>query len=242
MTHSLQEGQGKRLQKLLIELDISPYKFSKDLGYKSPDTIYHIINGYNGMSNSFLKRVEESEHCINIEWLLTGLGEAINKKMKFKGYGSELCSDSKIIYPSELDFYFLKRLSQGFASVLNIEEKSYSISIRTSLNSGIEFYFKTFMIDSENILPDNYYVLILQPDWKISSFFDFWRVQEPSIRCQNLLELYEDASQRFENKTFEVYKDIEKLIKNKQYKYLPEKFLKDGDSFVELYLTDSRLK
>ena len=37
-------SQGLRLQYVLNELKITPYRFSKLLGYKSPDTIYHILN------------------------------------------------------------------------------------------------------------------------------------------------------------------------------------------------------
>lgn len=56
----------KRLKWILKEKKLTAYALSKILNYKSPDTIYHILNGKNKISVGFAKKLEDSVLKINI--------------------------------------------------------------------------------------------------------------------------------------------------------------------------------
>ena len=53
----------------------------------------------------------------------------------------------------------------------------------------------------------------MSPEWKIISFFDFWRINNPTRRCQNLLEITNDSRrtsiEAFETRTREFLDEID---------------------------------
>ncbi|WP_109435644.1 hypothetical protein [Aquimarina sp. AU119] len=238
---------GKRLQMVLIELDVTPYKFSKELSYKSPDTVYHIINGKNGLSNNFLKRIEDSNYSINIDWLKTGHGEPLNHSIGKGKYRNEIFCEDKILYPSELNFFFIKKIAIAFAKVIDIEETSYKVDAKIAGIKGLEFRYITFGEQENKLSKHRIYSIILGLDWIISSYADYWdMIARNSIKGQNLLELYSSngIKQIFENAIFPIHKEIhdtKNLWEKDSEPFLIEKFLEIDDPFKELYNTDSRI-
>lgn len=66
--------------KVLNTYDSSPYNFSRELGFKSPSTIYHIINGVNKISTELVERIRNSRFKnINTDWLVFGFGNQVMK-------------------------------------------------------------------------------------------------------------------------------------------------------------------
>lgn len=93
------ENVSERLKKVLEVLKITPYEFSKVLGYKSPDSIYHILNGKQNISRSMIEKISQNYHDISINWLMVGQGSVfkdpltalIGKKVNvhLEGFGVE---------------------------------------------------------------------------------------------------------------------------------------------------------
>jgi len=59
------DNDGEVLMAELIRLNITPYKLSKILGLKSPDSIYHIIKGRNKISKNMIDKLENSSLGFN---------------------------------------------------------------------------------------------------------------------------------------------------------------------------------
>lgn len=232
------DQQGQRLLWVLSSLNVTPYKFSKDLGYKSPDTIYHIINGKNQMSNGFLEKVGKSTYKINPEWLKTGRGEEFIYSIDKGDYGREFAFDGKLLYPARLPFYMLNTIAKKFANVLfhSPELTSYRAKVKVSAIEGLEFKFEQFDIFEDQVYDDKYYIVILKPDWTIGLCFDYWRVDLPTRRCQDILKISDSYEQAFTNALYIILKDVE----SNPHVFDAIPFLEIDDKFKELYRTDSR--
>jgi len=233
--------EGKRLQWIINELGITPYQFSKELNYKSPDTIYHVINSINGMSERLIENIENNKFEINSKWITKWAGEPFKKKQTKGNYGNEFIIDNKIIYPAILDFYWIKKIAKILAGVAFSEaDISYIAEVRICAVEGLEFLFTTFWSEKKEIFQDKYFSIILQPDWSIGLFYDYWRINEVSRRGQNLLDLTKNIDmpykEQFEYQLYDLLENLENseidtpFISRKKY------------SFVEIYRTDSRLK
>ncbi len=79
---------GKRLEIALKELGITAYNLSKQLGYKSPDTVYNILKNTNSISQNFINRIKLNNIPINTDWLVDGIGKPIISKQN-SGDGTE---------------------------------------------------------------------------------------------------------------------------------------------------------
>lgn len=165
---------GKRLQWLLTDLDVTPYAFAKSLGYKSPDTVYHIINGINGMSKAFLNKIELKYYNINVSWLLTGRGVPFGSNLSnilpgryYSGYIE--------ISPVHLDHHYFKLLSEKVAGMIfeNGVNEDYIVSVRTCGISAVEFVFTTYIIIGNERTVNRKYSAILQPNWKFTCLFEY---------------------------------------------------------------------
>lgn len=239
--------ESARLQYILSELQITPYEFSKKLGYKSPDSIYHILNGVQKISTNMLNRIRNTEYEINENWLVTEKGTPFIKRVVKGEYGNEYFSNGMVIYPARLNIYDVKKLAKKLAEVIfyDPESTNFKVKARTSLIEGIEFIYTTFFIDSNERHYDRQYSLNISPNWKITNFFDYWRIEEKSRRCQNLLDLTNDSRltyiEEFETKVRGILDELDK-------DYFDEKFYSDkfdsecktNDGYIELYETDSR--
>lgn len=239
--------QATRLQYILSELQITPYEFSKVLGYKSPDSIYHVLNGIQNISTNMLNRIRNTEYEINENWLITEKGTPFVKRVTKGEYGNEYFSNGIVIYPARLNFYDIRKLAGKLADVIFYapDSNNYTVKARASLNEGLEFIYTTYYIESNKRHYDKQYALSISPNWKITNFFDYWRLEQKTRRCQNLLYLTNDSrltyAESFETKVREILDELDEYYFEEEIdsnKFDSECKTKDG--FVELYETDSR--
>lgn len=239
--------QAARLQYVLSEINKTPYEFSKELGYKRPDSIYHVLNQQQKISTSMQERIMKTNYEINEVWLISGKGSPFIKKVLKGSYGSEYFSNGMAIYPARLKFQDIKLLAKNFAQQIFTEELniSYEVKVRASNIEGLEFIYTTFSIENNEKYLDRNYSLLISPEWKVCQYFDFWRITQRSRRCENLLNISNDFRktylQCFENKirslldTFdESYFDDEDSDNNLT------QMNKDKEGFVQIYSTDLR--
>lgn len=231
------ESQGSLLSQLLLELGITPYKFSKELGYKSPDSIYAIINGQTGISGRFLERLKEVYPNVNVNFLVNGLGEKFINKIDRGGCGNELS-----VYPAELSYDHLRSISLDFLKkvVYDIEDKSIMIRARRAVFRGLELELSQYFIYDHYKMLDKINTLILLPDWQVGVSFDHWGSGSPDLkdgRSQNLLEYIPDSKIAFNNV---IYNFTQWLVKNKPGSSANSAYLQD-DNWAEVYYNDPRI-
>lgn len=80
----------ERIESVLNYLNMRANKFAKHIGLKSPQILYDILNGRNGISKYLADKI--TAKCVNISlsWLLTGEGEMISTQVKtHEYYGGE---------------------------------------------------------------------------------------------------------------------------------------------------------
>lgn len=56
---------------------MSANKIYKELGYKSPATVYHVLNGYNNLGPDMINRIIKKFPFISYAYLKDGIGEPI---------------------------------------------------------------------------------------------------------------------------------------------------------------------
>lgn len=233
----------ERLKWILKELNVTPYKFSKGLNYKSPDTVYNILNGKNNICENFLFRIRlSSPYPINIEWLRNGVGEPLNHIMEI-GDANEIGTKEKILYPCDLNFEFIKKISESLANAIDIDYfgESHKAEVRIAGIAGLEFKFTSFSWETEEPVPARFFSLILSPDWLISSFFDFYWSIGPLLRGQNLLKFRNNSKQIFMDAIYPIHMEIKRFVSSQPEGLIPPDFqyLKSSESFTELYITDA---
>lgn len=191
-------SQPKRLSWLINKLELTPYQLSKELNYKSPASIYHILKNIKKINNSFSNRLKLYNPTINTDWLITGWGDPFIHKYEFKEIVS---SNSKIIYPARLDFFNIKKIAILFSKIIftTPDDENFSIKVRKCGVEGLEFIYTTYNYYENQKSKDRYYTIIIQPDWRITFHFDFWRVEEITRRCENLLNISHKIEQYFQN-------------------------------------------
>jgi len=233
------DNQALRLKKKLDDLDVSPYQFSKDLGFKSPDTIYHILHGKNKISQRFILNLRKSKYNINPEWLLYGQGEELLYSPEKVGAGREYFIGHINQYPAKMPYSFMKNIARAFAKAMYIEpdDRSYLVKVRISIKEGLEFEYTTYNFYDETMYIDKCYSIIIQPDWEVVSFFDFWRVNEPSRRCDNLFKI-----KGVKHELAKALQPILDELKLRREAFEESRFLNLNDPFKEIYRTDSRIK
>lgn len=236
------ENSGDRMTKVLSELKISPYKFSKELGFKRPDTLYQFISGQINMSERFREAIRATPYNINLDWIDTGKGQPFIYKITRGRYGLEYFIDGKIVYPARLDFHFIKRIAHDFAKIIipNWEFASYLIEVRNSGVEGLDFRYTTFGIEDGVKYNDHYFTIILSHEWEVLNFSEFWRIDEPSRRAENLMRLGSDFvelySQAFENALYLILGEIE----NDKEIFVRGQFVLPEGKYQEIYRSDSR--
>lgn len=70
------------LKKVLDTLRYSAHDMSKKLGYASPGTLYHVLNGINNLSDNLAMRLVNEFPQLNYVFLKTGKGKIFNEKDK----------------------------------------------------------------------------------------------------------------------------------------------------------------
>lgn len=69
----------ERISKLLEYTGLNGKKFALRIGLSYPDTIYHIVNGRNGISNKLSERIRMAYPEIERAWLLLGEGPMVRE-------------------------------------------------------------------------------------------------------------------------------------------------------------------
>ncbi|MGK9118324.1 hypothetical protein [Olivibacter jilunii] len=87
-------------------------------------------------------------------------------------------------------------------------------------------------------MPSKYVSLIVRPDWRIFDFFDSWRIGQPTMRCQDCLELDSKSYQlAFDDAIYPILQDFQESTS-----YFNEPpFVIAGEGNKEVYRTDSRI-
>jgi len=178
---------GKRLQWILNDLDITPYAFSKALGFKSPDSVYHIFNGRNGLSKVFMDKIEKSDFKINVSWLLTGRGVPYIS-MIFNSLPGRYYADKVEITPAKLDKHYLKLFADKMADLIfeNGINEDFTVAVRICGISGVEYLFTSFSKFGKERIVNRKYTAILQPNWKVTGLFEFLKPDEENQTALDL--------------------------------------------------------
>lgn len=250
---------GERLEWIIKELEYIPSEFSRKLGYKSPDTIYHIISGKNGLSSSFCSRLNDFNKEISIDWLLNGDGSPFNYNIEEI---NRLFAFKEIYYPSKLSFHWLKDLAVELSDELFYgDSNSYSAHVAVSGIGGLDFIFTGYADSEDKEYPNTkyahkYYNILINPDWTIGRFFDYWNSpgSKDSLRYDNMFYILKDEEGNHKGYspkreyTNIVYKFLKSLklslenIRNEDDLELPylDNSLDASRKLVELFSTDSR--
>jgi hypothetical protein len=72
--------ESERIRKVVDYYDVSVNKFSIQLGLATPQILYDVLKGKNGISKDLAEKI--TVHCseVNPGWLLTGEGEMLNTR------------------------------------------------------------------------------------------------------------------------------------------------------------------
>ncbi|MCV9387431.1 helix-turn-helix domain-containing protein [Reichenbachiella ulvae] len=184
----------ERLKQLIVNLGLSKAEFARKLGYKSPHPIYMILNGSNKISNSFIRKLELSTLRVNTEWLLHGDGEMRTKEILNLQYGNEVFHNGRVIYPRRLSKHQVLILALKFAELIydSPEDYYFTIEVQSISKFGLGFVFTKFSSDPDPKFDEVTYAGIMHyvninPEWKITGYYDSWRNSQETARCQNLL-------------------------------------------------------
>lgn len=253
--HSL----GERLEWIIKELGYIPSEFSRKLGYKSPDTIYHIISGKNGLSSSFCSRLNVFNKEISIDWLLNGDGSPFNYNIEEI---NRLFAFKEVYYPSKLSFHWLKDLAVKLSDELFYgDNNSYSTHVTISGIGGLDFIFIAYADSEDRECPntkyaERYFNILINPDWTIGRFFDYWNSPGPkdSLRYDNMFYLLKDEEgnrkgyspkREYTNIVYKFLKSLKlslENVKNEDDLELPylDNSLDANRKLIEIFSTDSR--
>lgn len=70
-------SDSERLRTVLDILGITAYKLAKELGYKTPSTVYHVTNGKNGLSHQLMEGIVKRYPTVNYLYLKNGQGNPL---------------------------------------------------------------------------------------------------------------------------------------------------------------------
>lgn len=74
--------EAERLQIIIDSLGLNAHSFSQELELKSSGTIYHILNGINGISYGMKMKILKKFPKLNIDFIDTGLGNVFKEKQE----------------------------------------------------------------------------------------------------------------------------------------------------------------
>lgn len=153
----------ERLKWVLKERKLTAYALSKMLNYKSPDTIYHILNGKNKISVGFAKKLEDSVLKINSLWLMFSYGTPFKPEIYYY--------KDQMLLPADLNYDLIKAIGIGIAKTFLRDTCKYTLEARVCGIKGLELKYTTFDIGKKVI--DKVYSIILAVDWGVASFCEF---------------------------------------------------------------------
>lgn len=200
----------ERLEMAIAELGITPYKLSKLMGYKSPDSVYNAIKNANAISDSFLSRLADKFIPINIRWIREGLGSPVANRIKRGGYGNELNIGERIMYPALLDHRQL-----GFVAVELMEIKglmvntSCRVEVQRSLDYGVGFFFTTYWDEDDSRYLNRRYYFLMNADWDISEYYDSWPIDRGSQwRSENIFKSFPKSKFKYAHVGIETQRNL----------------------------------
>ncbi|MCZ8023886.1 MAG: hypothetical protein O9302_05700 [Cyclobacteriaceae bacterium] len=196
------------LKNLISSLNFTTYKFSKQLGYKRADSVYNLIDARKKLNGAIILRIQENFPDINLNWLLTGTGPMHTSRIGPGGYGNEIVKTNslEILYPSRLSLTEVVKLSNLILNQLvdKLSSASFEVKARTVAIVGIEIKF----IIKRRKSVDRVYIVSISPDWQISYSFDFWRIDDESIRCQKIFDYEPSWSGKMNSIIDEILNDL----------------------------------
>jgi len=88
--------EGERLGRLISEHKMSIRKFSKYIGIKTPQVLYDVINGRNGISKDLAEIIKAK--CVNysISWLISEEGNMLKQGKEYS-----ISTDEQLAIPSD---------------------------------------------------------------------------------------------------------------------------------------------
>ena len=221
----------ERLKWILKEKNLTAYKLAQILHYKSPDTIYHILKGENNLSTSFIQKLEKSDLKVNPLWLMHNIGEPFKYKLH-KRYRF----NHKSVSPADLDYYFIKNIGCSIADTFLDAPESYTIEARICGINGLEYKYTIYLMEERKAYIDKYYSVIIQADWKVVSFYEFYTVNHKYKTGEDLFSYTEEPTM--------INDTIGKIMNKSETEYENydmEPFLKEKNYFQEIYKSDSRI-
>ena len=221
----------ERLKWILKEKNLTAYKLAQILQYKSPDTIYHILKGENNLSTSFIQKLEKSDLKVNPLWLMHNIGEPFKYKLH-KRYRF----NHKSVSPADLDYYFIKNIGCSIADTFLDAPESYTIEARICGINGLEYKYTIYLMEERKAYIDKYYSVIIQADWKVVSFYEFYTVNHKYKTGEDLFSYTEEPTM--------INDTIGKIMNKSETEYENydmEPFLKEKNYFQEIYKSDSRI-
>ncbi|QQU02168.1 hypothetical protein [Myroides odoratus] len=245
---------GERLEWMIKELEYTPSEFSRKLGYKSPDTVYHIIGGKNGLSSSFCNRLNSLKKEISIDWLVNGEGSPFNYNIQDI---NRFYVFNEVFYPSKLSFHWLKEFALVLGNELfYVSNSSYSAHVTISGIGGLDFIFVEYGDCDTRKYAIRYYNILINPDWTVGRFFDYWNSigADSNLKYDNMFYLLKDEDgdcktyspkREYSNIVYKFLESVKPYLKDIQEKddldlpFLDNSF-NGSRKLTELFSTDSR--
>lgn len=237
----------QRLNSVLQQLSITPYKFSKQLHYDSPEVICGLLDGNFSPDENFWLQIGKVKLPVEMDWLKYGSRDPIVFKPLIGGIGNEINIGNGTVYPCFLGFGLMKNLGILIAHYTIPNKHYFKIEAKKSIELGIEFRFTCFaQVDEEDkFVIDRRYSVTIAPDWKVVSFFEFWKTPSGYLRCEDCSSGYTSELCRV---IFEIQSDImEWKNQNTRRKLVYSDLFDDGmpltdENFICLHSSDERLK
>lgn len=120
-------SDSKRLQTVLDTLNITAYKLAKKLGYKTPSSVYHVVEGRNQLSSDMIQGIIKNYPEVSFQFLKDGKGEALFSKS----------TDQSRIKSQQESFGFSSRENKG-AIKFQDSPKEKKVDIEYYLNEILE--------------------------------------------------------------------------------------------------------
>ena len=145
MTNNLSDA--KKLEIVLNHLQINGNKLSKILNYKSPASVYHVLEGMNNLSSKMIEGIVSKFPQISYQFLKNGKGEALLKdpgeKEKQRSLILALTGEHQMSIPVNYDLP-KKEYSQADQLELLVENSKKTNLLLNALLEEIQHLNKKF--------------------------------------------------------------------------------------------------
>ncbi|MDC1774259.1 hypothetical protein, partial [Bacteroides uniformis] len=149
---------------------------------------------------------------------------------------SQLFGNHKSVSPADLDYYFIKNIGCSIADTFLDAPESYTIEARICGINGLEYKYTIYLMEERKAYIDKYYSVIIQADWKVVSFYEFYTVNHKYKTGEDLFSYTEEPTM--------INDTIGKIMNKSETEYENydmEPFLKEKNYFQEIYKSDSRI-